>query len=132
MVETICAEIIYYRGRAELAREKADAATVPETKNNHLAAEARWLARVHSHQLQVKFSLTLGASPPNKMKSPCYDFEPELVAILNTAFRAVFAELPCRDDIVGLRAARRIIELAARGERDPERLKAVVLGWIQE
>jgi hypothetical protein len=44
----------------------------------------------------------------------------------------VFAELPGRDDIVGLRAARRIIELAARGERDPERLKAVILGWVPE
>jgi hypothetical protein len=37
MAETVCAEIIYYRERAGLAREKADAATVPETKKNHLA-----------------------------------------------------------------------------------------------
>jgi hypothetical protein len=66
------------------------------------------------------------------MKSPCYEFEPEVVAILSTAFRAVFAELPGRDDVLGLRAARRIIELAARGERDPERLKAVILGWVPE
>jgi hypothetical protein len=27
-------------------------------------------------------------------------------------------------------APRRIIELAVRGERDPERLKAVVLAWV--
>jgi hypothetical protein len=32
MAETVCAEIIYYRERAGLAREKADAATMPETK----------------------------------------------------------------------------------------------------
>jgi hypothetical protein len=51
---------------------------------------------------------------------------------VSTAFRSVFAELSGRDDIVGLRAARRIIELAARGERDPERLKAVILGWVPE
>jgi hypothetical protein len=132
MVETVCAEIIYYRERAGLAREKANAAIVPETKKNHLAEEARWLALVRSHQLQDQLSRTLGASPPNKMKSLCYEFEPEVVAILSTAFRAVFAELPGRDDVVGLRAARRIIELATRGERDPERLKAVILGWVPE
>jgi hypothetical protein len=32
-----------------------------------------------------------------------------------------------RDDAVALRIARRIIELAAAGERDPERLKATTL-----
>jgi hypothetical protein len=131
MPETVCAEIIYYRERAGLAREKADAATVPETKKNHLAAEARWLALVRSHELQDRLSRTLGFSPPNKIKSPGYAFEPEVVAILSTAFHAVFAELSGRDEIVGVRAARRIIELAARGERDPERLKAVILGWVE-
>jgi hypothetical protein len=44
MPEPVCAEIIYYRERAVLAREKADAATAPETKKNHLAAEARCAA----------------------------------------------------------------------------------------
>jgi hypothetical protein len=58
--------------------------------------------------------------------------QPPTPTILSTAFHSVFAELSGRDDIVGLRAARRIIELAARGERDPERLKAVILGWVQE
>jgi hypothetical protein len=132
MPETICAEIIYYRERAGLAREEADAATVPETKKNHLAAEARWLALVRSHQLQDKLSRTLGSNSPNRMKSPGYEFEPDVVAILGAAFHAVFAELSSRDEIVGVRAARRIIELAARGERDPDRLKAVILGWVQE
>jgi hypothetical protein len=132
MPETVCAEIIYYRECAGLARQRADAASVPETKKNHLAAEARWLALVRSHELQGRLSRTLASSPPNKMKNPCYAFEPEVVAILSTAFHAVFAELSGRDEIVGVRAARRIIELAARGERDPERLKTVILGWVQE
>ena len=132
MPETVCAEIIYYRERAGLAREKADAATVPETKKNHLAAEARWLALVRSHELQDRLSRTLGSGPSNKVKSPRHDFEPEVVALLSSAFHAIFAELAGRDEIVGMRAARRIIELAARGERDPERLKTVILGWVQE
>jgi hypothetical protein len=33
--------------------------------------------------------------------------------------------------IAPVRAARPISELAARRERDPERLKAVILGWVQ-
>jgi hypothetical protein len=58
--------------------------------------------------------------------------DPEAVTIVSSAFHAVFAELELsnRDEIVALRLARRIIELAAQGERDPERLKAVVLSWV--
>jgi hypothetical protein len=48
---------------------------------------------------------------------------------VSSAFHTVFAELGLSnsDEIVALRIARRIIELAVRGERDPERLRAVVL-----
>jgi hypothetical protein len=56
----------------------------------------------------------------------------EVVAIPSAAFHDVLAELSGRDEIVGVRAARRIIELAARGQRDPKRLKEVILGWVQE
>jgi hypothetical protein len=51
-------------------------------------------------------------------------FDPEVVAIINSAFSAVIADLGLsdRDDAVALRVARRIIELAFAGERDPERL----------
>jgi hypothetical protein len=61
-----------------------------------------------------------------------YALDPEVVAIVSSAFQAVFAELDLSnsDEIVALRVARRIIELAVRGERDPERLKAVVLAWV--
>jgi hypothetical protein len=34
------------------------------------------------------------------------------------------------DEVVALRVARRIIELAVGGERDPERLTGVVLSWV--
>jgi hypothetical protein len=61
-----------------------------------------------------------------------YAFAPEVIALLSSAFHAIFAELADRNEIVGVRAARRIIELAARGERDPERLKPVILGWVQD
>jgi hypothetical protein len=59
---------------------------------------------------------------------------PEIVAIMGSAFSAVFVDLGLsdRDDAVALRAARRIIELAAAGERDPERLKAATIRWVTE
>jgi hypothetical protein len=46
----------------------------------------------------------------------------------------VFADLRLsdRDDAVALRAARRIIELASAGERDPERLKAATVRWMND
>jgi hypothetical protein len=75
---------------------------------------------------------TLGSISPNKVKSPGYAFAPEVIALLSSAFHAIFAELADRNEIVGVRAARRIIELAARGERDPERLKTVILGRVQD
>jgi hypothetical protein len=61
-------------------------------------------------------------------------FDPEVVAIINSAFSAVFADLGLsdRDNAVALRVARRIIELAFTGERDPERLRATTLAWVPE
>jgi hypothetical protein len=134
MLETVSAEIIYCRERARLAREKADAATAAKDKNNYLASEARWLALARSYDLQDRLSKTLGEHDPTSLrrKEHRHAFQPEVVAVVTSAFHDVFAELADRDEIVGLRAARRIIELAARGERDPERLKAVVLAWLDE
>jgi hypothetical protein len=61
-------------------------------------------------------------------------FDPEVVAIISSAFGALFADLGLsdRDDAVALGVARRIIELAFAGERDPERLKATTLAWMPE
>jgi hypothetical protein len=138
-VETISAEIIFCRERARLAREKADTATTAEAKNDHLAAEARWLALARSYEQQDRLSKALGgnerkeASPISRgAMEKTYALDPEVVAIVSSAFHAVFAELDLSnsDEIIALRVARRIIELTAQGERDPERLKAVVLSWV--
>jgi hypothetical protein len=139
MLETISAEIIYCRERARLAREKANTATTSEAKNGDLAAEARWLALAHSYEQQDLLSKALGgnerkeASPVSRgARGRTYALDPEVVAIVSSAFHTVFAELDLSnsDEIVALRIARRIIELAAQGERDHERLKAVVLAWV--
>jgi hypothetical protein len=112
-----------------LARDKADAAITTEAKNEHLSAEARWLGLARSYGLQDRLAKSLGGRKASRGSSPGYAL---VVAILTTAFRAIFAELDDRDEIVGVRAARRIIEMAARGERDPERFKAIVLAWVQD
>jgi hypothetical protein len=59
-------------------------------------------------------------------------FEPLVVAIISSAFRAVVADLGLsdRDEGAAFRVARRIIDLAAEGERDPERLKIATLSWV--
>jgi hypothetical protein len=135
MLETISAEIMYYRERARLAREKADAATTIKAKNDHLGAEARWFALARSYELQNRLSKTLGADArkgTREGRETTVALDPEVVGTLSTAFHAAFAELGLsdNDEVIALRVARRMIKLAVQGERDPERLRAVVLAWV--
>jgi hypothetical protein len=131
MLQNVSAETIYCHERARQAREKADAATAAEARSDHLAAEARWLSLAHSHELQRRLSAALGGKASTAQVARAFD--PEVVAIINSAFSAVFADLLSdRDDAVALRVARRIIELASAGEHDPERLKAATLAWMPE
>jgi hypothetical protein len=142
MLQSVSAEMIYCRERARQAREKADAATVAEAKTDYLAAEGRWLALAHSYELQQRLSTMLHEHEPSNgtgsiarmAREGGRAFDPEVVAIMGSAFSAVFADLRLsdRDDAVALRAARRIIELAAAGERDPERLRAATIRWVTE
>jgi hypothetical protein len=95
----------------------------------------RGLALARSYEPQDRLSKTLGGREDTtslRRKERRHAFQPEVVVAVASAFHDVFAELADRDEIVGLRAARRIIELAAHGERDPEPLKAVVLAWLHE
>jgi hypothetical protein len=135
MLQSISAEIIYCRERARQAREKADTASAADAKRDHLAAEARWLSLAHSHELQQQLSTMLGGHrhvAPTEGKRT-HAFEPEVIGTICDAFRRVLAELGLfdRDDVIALKAARLIIGLAARGERDPERLKAAALTWMK-
>jgi hypothetical protein len=128
------AEIIYCRERARLAREKADAATTNKARDDHLAAEARWLALVRSYELQQRLSRILDenehtaetGSVARMAKHRERAFDPDVVDLICSPFRAVVADLGLsdRDEVVALRAARRIINLAAAGERDSEGLRA--------
>jgi hypothetical protein len=117
--------------------EKGDTATSAEAKNDYLAAEARWLVLMRSYELQDRLSKTLTNHERSKgfvggARERAYALDPEVVAILSSAYRAVFAELDLSDSdkiFFALWVARRIIELAARGERDPDRFKAAIRAW---
>jgi hypothetical protein len=126
MLENISTEIMYCRARARLAREKGDTVTSVEVKNDFLAAEARWLVLMRCYELQDRLSKSLSEHESSKAprrgarKRECA-LDPEVVAILSSAFQAVF--------IFALWVGRRIIELTARGERDPDRFKANIRAW---
>jgi hypothetical protein len=130
MLQNVSAETIYCHERARRARERADTATVAEARSGHLASEARWLSLARSYELQRRLSEMLGGKASIAYMARAFD--PEGIAIINSAFCAVFAELGLsdREDAPALRAARRIIALAYSGERDPERLRAVILSWV--
>jgi hypothetical protein len=59
-------------------------------------------------------------------------FEPEDIAIISAAYYAALADLGLSDqeDAVTLLVARRVIELASEGERDPARLRAAILASL--
>jgi hypothetical protein len=59
-------------------------------------------------------------------------FGPEVIDIMSSAYQAVLSDLGLADheDSLTLLVARRIIDLAAEGERDPDRLRASTLASL--
>jgi hypothetical protein len=132
MLQNVSAEALYFHERARQAREKADAATADQARSAYLAAEARWLSLAHSHELQLRFSEMLGDKSSTARATRAFD--PEVVAVINSALSAVFVDLGLsdREDTVAFRAARRIINLAYSGEHDPQKIRKVMLSWVTE
>ena len=130
----VSAEIIYCREHARKAREKADAAATTETKAKYLAAEARWLGLVRSHEAQRRLSrmLSAGAGKCPNGGAKNHLFNADVAATIDAAFRAVVAELDLsdRDESAALRAAGIIIKLASEGELDPGRLQTAAMRWV--
>jgi hypothetical protein len=69
----------------------------------------------------------------HRAREPRGAFGPEDIAILSAAYHAVLSELDLSDqeDAITLLIARRIIGLAAEGERDPDRLRAATLASVK-
>jgi hypothetical protein len=60
-------------------------------------------------------------------------FEPEVISAMAAAYRAALGELGLSesDDAATRMVAKKIIELAAQGERDPARLKIATLAALR-
>jgi hypothetical protein len=60
-------------------------------------------------------------------------FEPEVISAITAAYHAALRELGLSesDDAATRMVAKKVIELAARGERDPERLKIATLAALR-
>jgi hypothetical protein len=61
-------------------------------------------------------------------------FGPEEIAIISATYEAVLAQLSLSDrgGVAALTVAKRIIELASDGERDPNRLRAATLASVSK
>ena len=61
-------------------------------------------------------------------------FDPQTIEVMSAAFEAVYASLQLlnRTDPVTEIVARKVIEVAGTGERDPERIRDLVLLSLNE
>ena len=137
MLQNLAAEIIHCYERARLAREKAERAVNDEFRDEFYAAEGRWLALALSYERQHQLSRTLdefdrrrkAGAITRMLREHRRVFDPEDIAKLDIAYHAVLCQLGLadREDGATLMVAKRIIDLAMLGERDPERLTAATL-----
>jgi hypothetical protein len=120
------------------AREKAELATHAAFRADFLAAESRWLALAHSYERQHRLSRTVtefdrrrkvGAITRMLRERGGGAFEPDVIARMDIAYHAVLHQLGLADveDGATLMVAKRIIDIATLGERDPERLTAAAV-----
>jgi hypothetical protein len=137
MLQNLAAEIIHCYERARQAREKAELAANDEFKADFLEAEGRWLALAHSYGRQHALSRTViefdrrrnAGAITRVLREQRGVFEPDVIAWLDIAYHTVLDRLglPDREDGATLVVAKRIIDLATQGERDPERLTAATI-----
>jgi hypothetical protein len=141
MLQNLAAEIINCYERARRAREKAERAINDEFKADVLAAEARWLALANSYEGQHRLSRTItefdrrrkAGAIARMLREHGGVFDADDLTRLTIAYGAVLHQLGLveREDGATLMVAKRIIELATQGERDPERLAAATLQALQ-
>jgi hypothetical protein len=134
VLENDAAEMTTCYDCARQAREKAEMAITDELKAEFLAAESRWLALARSYEQQRWPSRTFAAldrrgsdgAITRLLGNGGGAFDPADIAKLAVAYDAVLHRLNLADrqDGITLMIAERIIGLATRGERDPERLMA--------
>jgi hypothetical protein len=141
MLENMTAEIIHCYERARLAREKAERALNDGFKAEFIEAEKRWLALAYSYERQHQLSRTVAEFARRRnagvivrmLREQGGAFDPEVLGRLDVAYHAVLHQLGLcdREDRATLMVAKRIIDLAAQGERDPERLTAETVAALK-
>ncbi len=132
MLQHLAAEIINCYERARQAREKAERAINDEFRADFLAAEGRWLALALSYERQHQLSRIVDEFDRRRKASAItltlreqgLALDPDDVTRLDIAYHAVLHHFRLSEhtDGVTLVIAKRIVDLAAQGERDPERL----------
>ena len=136
MLQNLDAEISDCYERARRARKKSELAINNEFKGDFLAAEGRRLALALSYELRaatsafVEFDRRRKVGTINVMlREQGLAFDPEAVARLEIAYHAVLHQLGLvdREGEATLSVAKRIVDLAAEGERDPKRLTAATV-----
>lgn len=137
MSQNLAAEVINCYERARQAREKAERAINDDFKADFLAAEGRWLALAHSYEGQHRLSQTIAEFDRRRragaitrmLRERRRAFDPDDIMRLTIACGAVLHHLGLVDheDGATLMVAQRIVDLAAQGERDPERLTAATI-----
>jgi hypothetical protein len=67
------------------------------------------------------------------IREQCASFEPEDISAMAAAYRAALGELGLleSDDAATRMVAKKVIELAAQGERDPARLKIATFAALR-
>jgi hypothetical protein len=132
LLQTLAAEVIRCHERAQQARQKAERAVDDQLKADLLATEGRWLALALSYERQHRTTRTdehrncaiTQTLRERRMAMGLYD-----VTRLTVAYHAVLDQLGLSEgeDAATLRVAKRIVDLVAKGERDPERLTAATV-----
>jgi hypothetical protein len=135
MVQNLAAEIVKCYERARLAGERAERAN-NDFKADFLAAERRWLVLAQTYEHQHRLSSIAGFDRLRKagaisrtLLEQGVTLDPDDVTRLDVAYYAVLRHLGLvqREDGATLLVAKRIVQLAAEGQRDPERLMAATI-----
>jgi len=129
--QNLAAEIIHCYERARQAGEKAELALSTEFKAEFLEAEKRWLALAQSYERRERLPRTVAEFDRRRnagairrtLREQRRVVDLDEIAKLDIAYHAVLHQLGLadREDGATLIVAKRIIDLAMQGERDPER-----------
>jgi hypothetical protein len=138
MQQNVAAHIVHCYECAQQAREKAEQATSALIKAGYLAAEGRWLAVAQSYECQLPLSSTAGhpdgtsAVVSGMVCQSGISFDDDVVELVTVAYHAVLKDLRLSDyeDAATRKVAKQVIDFAAQGERDPERLRTSTLAAL--